>query len=113
MKDSVNPNYISLFSAGFAFLINPNESNNDIYIGILSNILEFPYKGILSAKQVRVSGHFYGNKPRKLGGKQRLVITDGRVSRMFISDGLSYLHVKFSTDEEMDSYPKLPLTQAG
>ena len=52
-------------------------------------MLEFPAKLIFSANQVHAAGHFYDNKPRKLGGKQRLVNMDDRESRMFISDGLA------------------------
>ena len=39
--------------------------------------------------------------------------TDVRESHMFISDGLTYLHVILPTDEDMESYPKDPLTPAG
>ena len=39
--------------------------------------------------------------------------TDVRESHMFISDGLTYLHVILPTDEDMESYPKEPLTPAG
>ena len=42
---------------------------NDRYIGIVSNILKFPVKGIFSANQVRAVGHFYDDKPHKLGYK--------------------------------------------
>ena len=45
-------------------------------------------RGIFYNNQVRSAGHLNDNKPRKLGGKQRLVTTDGRESRMFISVGL-------------------------
>ena len=91
MTNSVNTNAVSLHSAGFSFLIDPNGDNKDRYIGIVSNMLDFPSKGIFSANQVRVSGHFYDDKPRKIGGKPRLVTTDVRESRMFISDRLIYL----------------------
>ena len=57
-------------------------------------MLEFPAKLIFSANQVHAAGHFYDNKPRKLGGKQRLVNMDDRESCMFISDGLAYLPVR-------------------
>ena len=60
-----------------------------------------------------VSGHFYDDKPRKLGEKQRLVTTDGRDICMSISDGLAYIPVIFPTDEEMESYHKAPLTPSG
>ena len=76
-------------------------------------MLDFPSKGIFSANQVRVSGHFYDDKPRKLGEKQRLVTTDGRDICMSISDGLAYIPVIFPTDEEMESYHKAPLTPSG
>ena len=49
MTDSVNPNYVSLRSADFAFLINPNGDKKYRYIGILSNMLDFPAKGIFSS----------------------------------------------------------------
>ena len=49
MSDSVNPNTVSIRSTDFEFLINPNEPNNDRYIGIVSNIIEFPANGIFSA----------------------------------------------------------------
>ena len=64
-------------------------------------MLEFQAKGIFSANQVRAASHCYDNKPGKLGGKKRLVTTDGRNSHMFISDGLAYLPVRCPTDEEM------------
>ena len=78
-----------------------NGDKKDTYIGIVSTTLEFPSKGILSSNQVRASGHFYDNKPRKLRGKQRLVTTDGREIRILISDGLVYPPVRFPTDEDM------------
>ena len=76
-------------------------------------MLYFPIKVVLSANQVRASGHFYENNLLKLGGKQRLVTTDGRESLIFISDGMAYLPVRCPTNEYMDSYTKLPLTPAG
>ena len=76
-------------------------------------MLYFPIKVVLSANQVRASGHFYENNLLKLGGKQRLVTTDGRESLIFISDGMAYLPVRRPTNEYMDSYTKLPLTLAG
>ena len=39
MTKLVNPNYVSLRSAGFVFLINPNGDKKDRYIGIVYNIL--------------------------------------------------------------------------
>ena len=98
MTDSVNPNAVSLSYADFEFMMNPNGPMKDIYIGIVSNMLELPDKDILSANQVRSAGHFYEEKQRKLGGKQQLVTTDGRESRMFISSGLAYLPVICITD---------------
>ena len=92
--------------------MNPNIDKKYIYIGIVSNMLEFPSKGIFSANQVHVAGHLYDNKPRKLGGKQGLATTDGRQSFMFISDGLAYLPFRCPTDKEMESYPKVLLTLA-
>ena len=65
-------------------------------------MLELPAKGIFYDNQVRSAGHIYDNKPRKLGEKKRLVTTDGRESRMFISDGLAYLPVIFPTNEDMN-----------
>ena len=94
MMDSVNPNDVSLHSAYFAFMMNPNRDNNYRYIGIVSNMLELPAKGIFSANQVCAIVHFYDNKPCKLGGKQRLVNTDGMESCMFIIDRLDYLPVR-------------------
>ena len=69
MTDSVNPIAASLCSADFSFIMNPNGPVEDRYIGIFSNMLEFPVKGIFSANQVRAAGHFYDDKPRKLCGK--------------------------------------------
>ena len=40
-------------------------------------MLELTTKGILSANQIRTAGQLYGDKPLKLGWKQRLVTTDG------------------------------------
>ena len=78
MTDSVNPNYVSLHSADFSLLMNPNRAKKERYITIVYNMLQFPAKGIFSANQVRAAGHFYDDKPHKLGGKQRLVTTDSR-----------------------------------
>ena len=78
MTDSVNPNTFSLRSAGFSFMMNPNGTNKYRYIGIFSNMLEFPSKGNFPNNQVHSYGHFYNDNPRRLGGKQRLVTTDGR-----------------------------------
>ena len=111
--ESVNPNDVSLRSANIAFLVNPNGDKKFRYILIVSNIIEFPDKGIFSVNQVRASGHFYDDKPRKIGGKPRLVTTDVRESRMFISDRLIYLPFIWPTDEDMEPYPKIPLNPAG
>ena len=70
-------------------MMNPNGFKKEIYIGIVSTMIEFTVKVIFSANKVRSVGHFYDDKPRKLGGKQLLVTTDERESRMFISDGMS------------------------
>ena len=113
MMDSVNPNTVSLHSEDFTFLINPNVDKNYRYIEIVSTMLQFHAKVILSANQIHATGHFYENNPLKLGGKQRLVTTDGRESFIFISDGIAYLPVRFPTNEYMESYTKLPLTIAG
>ena len=40
--NSVNPNAVSLRYSGFAFMMNPKRDKKDIYIGIVSNMLEFP-----------------------------------------------------------------------
>ena len=69
MIDSVNPNSVSICSAYFAFMMNPNVLEENRYIGIVSNKLELPVKGIFSANQVRVDVHWYDDKPCKLGGK--------------------------------------------
>ena len=103
MTDLVNPNYVRLCSADFSFLMNPNEDKKDRYIGIVSNMLYFLAKCIFSANQAHAASHFYNKNPCKLGGKQRLVITDGRESRIFISDRLYYLPVRCPTDEYMES----------
>ena len=94
MSDSVNPNSVSFRSADFAFLVNPKGDKKDRYVGIRYNIIELPAKGIFSVNQVRDAGHFYDNKPRKLGGKQRLVTMYGMESCMFIIDRLDYLPVR-------------------
>ena len=99
MTHSVNPNAVSICSEGFVFLINPNEDKKNIYVAIVSNILEFPFKGILSANQVCADGHFCDNNPRKLLGKQLMVTRDGRGNYMFISDGLVYLPIRCPTNE--------------
>ena len=78
MVDSVNLNAFSLCSDDISFLMNPNGPIKDRYIGIVSNMLEFPAKGISSANQVRATSHLYYDKPRKLGVKHQLVTTDGR-----------------------------------
>ena len=56
MMDSFNPNYVSLLSKNFAFLINSNGDKKDRYIGIVYNIIELPSKGIFSVNQVRDAG---------------------------------------------------------
>ena len=68
MTNLVNLNAISIYSADFSFLMNPNRDKKDRYIGIVSKIIEFPAKGIFSANQVRASGNLYDDNPRKLGG---------------------------------------------
>ena len=93
--------------------MNPNWYKKDRYIGIVSKMLEFPAKGIFSSNQFRATGNFYDDNLRKLGGKTRLITTDGRESHIFISDRLAYLPVRFPTYEEMDSCPKVPLTLYG
>ena len=94
MANSVNPNTFILCYADFAFLINTNGDRKDIYTGIVSNMLEFPDKGIFSANQDRAACHFYDDNPHKLGGGKSLVTTEGREIRTFISYGLSYLPVR-------------------
>ena len=76
-------------------------------------MLEFPAKGIFSANQVWHAGNLYDNKPHKIGGKQRLVTKYDRESRMFISDGMAYLSVRFPTNDDMDSYTKVTITPDG
>ena len=82
----------------------------DMYIRIISNVLEFPAKGILSANHIRSAGHFYDEKPKKLGGEQQLVSMNVREIDTFISDGLAYLPFRCPTDEEIKSFPKVILT---
>ena len=103
MSDSVNPNSVSFRSAYFAFLINPKGDKKDRYVGIRYNIIELPAKGIFSANQFHADDHFYEYKLCKIGVKQRLVKTDGREIRMFISDVIDYTPVRIPTDIEMDS----------
>ena len=98
----VNPNAVSLCSADFSFMMNPNGYKKDRYIGIVSNMLDLLAKGIFSANQVRAAGHFYDENPRKLGGKQRLVTTDVRDSLMFISDRLYCITFICPTDEDIE-----------
>ena len=45
--------------------------------------------------------------------KKQLVTTNGREGRMFISDRMAYLPIRLPTDEDMDSYPRVPLTPDG
>ena len=66
----VNPNAVSLCSADFSFTINTNVANKYRYIGILSNMLDFPSKGIFYANQVRADAHFHDKKLRKIGEKK-------------------------------------------
>ena len=110
MTDLVNPNSDSLRSTDFSCLMNPNVDKKERYIGIVSNMLEFPAKFIFSDNQVRSASHFYDKNPRKLEGKQRLETTAGRESHMFISYDMSYLPVRCPTNEDMESYTKVPLT---
>ena len=83
--------------------MNPNGDRKDRYIRIFSNMLGFPSKGIFSANQFHADDHFYEYKLCKIGVKQRLVKTDGREIRMFISDVIDYTPVRIPTDIEMDS----------
>ena len=98
MKDLVNPNAVSICSADFEFMMSPDVPIKDRYIGIVSIMLEIPAKGILSSNNFRAAVPLYDNKPHKLGGKQWLVTTDGRESRMFIIYGFAYLPVRCPTD---------------
>ena len=113
IKYSVNPNAVSLHSDDFAFTMNPNGPTNDIYIGIVSNMLKLTARGIFSANQVCAVGHFYDDKPRKLGGKQQLVTTDGREIHIFIIYGLAWLPVRCNTYKYMESLPKVIITPYG
>ena len=113
MIDSVNPNFVILVSAGFVFLTNPNRTKKDIYIVIVSNMLEFPSKVIFSGYQACADSHFYDYNPRKTGGGKSMVTTDGREICMFISDGIAYLPVRCPNIEDTDSYPTVLLTPAG
>ena len=70
MTGSVNPNTVSLYSTDSEFLLNPNSPVEDIYLGIVSNMLELPVKVILYANQVRAAGIFYDDKPWNFDGKQ-------------------------------------------
>ena len=99
MTDSVNKKSVSLRSAYFAFMMNPNRYKKYRYIGILSNILEFLSKVIFSTNQVHAVGHFYDKKPHKLGVKQQMVTMYVRESHVFISDGLDYIPIILPTDE--------------
>ena len=94
VTDSVNPNSVSFRSADFPFLVNPNVSKKYRYIMIVFNMIGLPSKVILSANQVRVVVNSYENTPRKIGGEQRLITTNGRERRMLISDGVAYLPVR-------------------
>ena len=44
ITDSVNPNAVSICSVDFSFMSNPNGDKKEIYIGIVSNILELSEK---------------------------------------------------------------------
>ena len=66
----VNIKAVSICSTNFSVLMNPNGLMEDRHIVIVSNMLEFPVKGILSANQVFATDHFYDDKPQKLGRKQ-------------------------------------------
>lgn len=94
-------------------MMNPNGPEKNRYIVIVSNMIKFPVKDILSANQVRAAGQLYDDKPRKLGGKHQLVTTYGREIRMIYSDVLAYLSVRCPTDEEMESFPKVLFTHTG
>ena len=48
MINLVNPNAVSIRSAGFVFMMNPSISMKDRYIGIVSNMIDFPEKGIFT-----------------------------------------------------------------
>ena len=48
MAESVNPNAVSLRSANSVFILNPNGPMKDRYIGIVSNMIDFPEKGIFT-----------------------------------------------------------------
>ena len=102
MIDSVKPNSVSISSADFEFLINPNRDKKVRYTGIVSNMLDIPSQRIFSANQVHAASHFYYYKPRKLGVKKMLVTTDSREIRMFISDELAYIPIILPTDENME-----------
>ena len=102
MMESVIPNNVSLFSDDFLLLTKPNGDKKDRKIGIVANMLDFPEKGIFSSNRFRAASHFYDKSMRKLGGKQRLVTTDGRESHMFISDWIAYLTVRYPNDEDME-----------
>ena len=69
MTKSVNLNTVSLCSTDFSFTINTNVANKYRYIGILSNMLDFPSKGIFYANQVRADAHFHDKNLRKLEKK--------------------------------------------
>ena len=103
MTDLVKQNAISLRSLDFSWMMDNNGDKKDIYISIVSNMLDLPSKGILSANQVCASGHFYDDKPHKFGRKQSMFTTDGREIRMCISDGLAYPLFRCTTDEDMES----------
>ena len=84
-----------------------------LYVFIVSNILDLPAKVIFSANHLHAAGQFYDDKPRKLGGKPQLVNTDSSEIHIFIRNGLSYLPVSCTTDEEIESLTKVLLTPSG
>ena len=73
-----NRNVVSLCTADFPYLMNPNVFKKDRYIGIVSNMIELPVKGIFSANQVCAAGLFYDDKTRKCIGGGSMATTDGR-----------------------------------
>ena len=99
MTNLVNPNSVSLCSADFSFLIHPIGAKKDRYTRTVSNMHELPVKGNLSDTHFCATGRLYDDKHHIIGEKKRLVTTDSKRSRMFISDGLAYFPVRFPTDE--------------
>ena len=70
IMDSVNLNDVSLYSADFEFLINPNRDKKHRFIGIVSNIPDFPAKVIFSTNQICADRQIYDDKPCIIGEKQ-------------------------------------------